>query len=265
VGRTLSVAEVATNAIGAGATSLSAASVPVAAARSGYWTFTAGGAVQNSEYQLSWGSPVAAGRDDFVGMAATPGRRGYWLVTRYAVVDGFGNAASFPRIRVAHPVTGIVRAPDVGYWLYTADGNVYPSRGTGYYGSPANRHLSDVTGMASLPNGPGYWLVTRTGTVYAFGRAPVRPRIHPARPVIGIVAAPGHGYWLYTADGNVYPSRGTPYYGSPHGSGIVSMLATPDGHGYWLITRTGTVSAFGDAAVYPDAPAGVGAVLGLAG
>jgi hypothetical protein len=166
---------------------------------------------------------------------------------------------------VAHPVLGIVRAPNLGYWLYTADGNVYASSGTSFYGSPANRHLSNVSGMAALPNGGGYWLVTRRGIVYAFGAAPVHRRIRPAGPVIGIVAAPNHGYWLYTAAGNIYASAGAGYYGSPRVANIASMLATPDGRGYWLITHTGTVYAYGDATDYPDPTITSGAVVGLAG
>ncbi len=265
VKQTMMVMEAAANAVGSGAASSSSPTSAVARTAAGYWSFTASGAVYDSKYEPLFGSPGDYGLKDFVGMAATPGRHGYWMVTRHATVYAFGNAQNHPAIHVAHPVAGIVRAPNLGYWLYTADGNVYASSGTAYYGSPARRHLTNVSGMAAMPNGAGYWLVTRRGIVYPFGKAAVHGRIRPARPVVGIVAAPNRGYWLYTASGNVYPSAGAPYYGSPHGSNIASMLATPDGRGYWLITHTGTVYAYGDAAKYPNPSLTSGAVVGLAG
>ena len=265
IGQTVLMEETAANSVGTSAASDSPPSAAIAASPAGFWAFTPTGAVLNTPYQLQFGSPATDGLTDFVGMAATAGRHGYWLATRHGSVFAFGNAASFPTPRIAHPLIGIVRAPSGGYWLYTAQGNVYSSPGTGFYGSPARLKLSDITGMASLPNGPGYWLVTRTGTVFAFGRAPTHPILRPAHPVIGIVAAPNHGYWLYTAQGNVYNSVGAPFYGSPHGSGVAAMLATPDGKGYWLITHGGTVSGFGDAARYA-APAPLAAgVVGAAG
>jgi hypothetical protein len=266
--QTVEVAETAINAAGTSPASDSTPTVPIAPSPSGFWSFTATGAVYNSEYQLLWGSPSTYGLKDFVGMVATHGRLGYWMVTRYATVYAFGNAKAQPTIRIAHPVAGIVRSPGGGYWLYTAAGNVYASADTSFYGSPAHLHLTHITGMASLPNGPGYWLVTRSGRVYAFGKAPVRARIRPTHPIIGIVAAPKHGYWLYTAHGDIYATAGAGYYGSPANqrvSDIASMLATPDGKGYWLITRTGTVYAYGDAATYPDPTLTSGAVVGLAG
>lgn len=264
-GHTVLATEVAANALGTSAATASAPTVPIAAKPSGYWSFSAAGAVYNSEYEPLWGSPASAGQNDFTGMAATAGGRGYWLVTRYAVVDAFGDATRLPRIFVAHPVDGIVRSPAGGYWLYTAEGNVYPSSGTSFYGSAAHSHLYDVTGMASLPNGPGYWLVTRMGRVLAFGHAPQLPAIRPLHPVIGIVAGPNHGYWLYTAEGNVYNSERVPFYGSPKVAGIVGMIATPDGRGYWLISRTGVVYAYGDAARYPNPTLTGGSVVGIAG
>jgi hypothetical protein len=265
VGKTMAVGEAGENAVGSGTATTSTATSAVAGRAAGYWSFTADGVVYPSEYQLPFGSPSDYGLKDFVGMIATPGRRGYWMVTRYATVYAFGNAVNHPAIHVAHPVVGIVRAPDLGYWLYTASGNVYASSGTSYDGSPANRHLSDVSGMAAMPDGAGYWLVTRRGIVYAFGKAPMHRAIHPAHAVIGIVAAPRHGYWIYTAQGNVYASAGAGYYGSPRVAHIASMLATPDGRGYWLITHNGTVYAYGDAARYPNPSLTSGAIVGLAG
>ncbi|HET9074237.1 MAG TPA: DUF1906 domain-containing protein [Solirubrobacteraceae bacterium] len=267
-GHAVRVAEAAANGVGSGTPAASAPSPAVAVSPFGFWALTAAGDVLPSEYQVPFGVPAPNGLNDWVGMAATRGRHGYWLATRYGRVAGFGNAASAPAIRAAHPITAIVRAARAGYWLLTGAGNVYAGPGAPFLGSLAARHLSDVAGMAALPNAPGYWLVQRTGAVSAFGRAPVRRAIRPAHPIIGIVAAPDHSYWLFTADGNVYNASGAPFYGSAARSGlhdIVAMLATPDGHGYWLVARTGQVLAYGDAPALPALSAAQGPLLALGG
>jgi hypothetical protein len=59
--------------------------------------------------------------------------------------------------------------------------------------------------MAATPDGRGYWLVTLTGQVYAFGDANWAgngPLPLPAL-VTGIVAAPG-GYRIVDTAGNVF-------------------------------------------------------------
>jgi hypothetical protein len=144
------------------------------------------------------------------------------------------------------------------YWLRNAQGNVYPSQGTVFYGSPraAGFRGSSITGAAATLDGRGYWVLSRAGTVFAFGDATVTPPMHHSRRMIDIVAAPGGGYWMYSAGGNVYPSPGTPWYGSPRGSGfrgssITGAAATLDGGGYWVVSRSGTVFGFGDAPQTP--------------
>ena len=271
-GQTLRVLEGAANAIGAGATVSSAATAAVHNSASGYWLFTASGNVYSSLYEPSFGSPATAGvhSSPIVGMAVTPGARGYRLVTRWGTVYSYGSATPRPTIHPAHPVEGIVAGPSGSYWLYTSRGNVYASKGAGSYGSPATQHPANpITGMSATPTGRGYWLVTSTGTVFAYGHAASLPRIHRAGSIEGIVTDPLGGYWLYTATGDVYPSRGAAAYGSPataglHLSTVTGMLATPDGKGYWLTTSAGTVYPYGDAAAYPD-PTPVHLIKGLAG
>jgi len=75
------------------------------------------------------------------------------------------------------------------YWLYTARGNVFNSAGTPWYGSPVRRVRGQtIVGMAATPDMRGYWLVTSTGVVYAYGdAAPLRLRHHPT-PFAGIVS-----------------------------------------------------------------------------
>jgi hypothetical protein len=113
--------------------------------------------------------------------------------------------------------------------------------------------------MAATADGKGYWLVSATGRVFAYGDAAWLGGPRHAHRVHGIVAAPGGGYWVYAANGSVYASPGTAWYGAPSASGfrgrsIVGMAASSDGAGYWLVTSGGRVFAYGDAA-NPPAPA----------
>jgi hypothetical protein len=143
----------------------------------------------------------------------------------------------------------------IGYWLYTALGNVYTSSGNGKFGSPAARgdRVSSIVGMAATPDGGGYWVVDGPGRVWPFGDAPRLGWSRHPQPIKGIIADPAGGYWLFTSSGNVYPGGGAGRFGSPAGRHlqvhtIVGMAATPDGRGYWLADASGRVWSFGDAA-----------------
>ncbi len=61
--------------------------------------------------------------------------------------------------------------------------------------------------------------------------------------------ATGNGYWLVTATGNVYAFGDAPFLGAPGavGSPVTSAVRTPDGGGYWILLANGTVIAYGDA------------------
>lgn len=141
-----------------------------------------------------------------------------------------------------------------GVWLAT-DRGALASMGVPPLGSAASLPLAQpVVGMASTPDGSGYWLVARDGGVFSYGDA----RFHGstgglklAQPVVGMATDPATGgYWLVAADGGVF-SFGAPFYGSTGGihlnQPVVGMASTPDGHGYWLVARDGGVFAFGDA------------------
>jgi hypothetical protein len=160
---------------------------------------------------------------------------------------------------------GVTSAPTVAvlggvplYWVTNAVGNVYPSVGTPFYGSPfaSGFRGSTITGAAATLDGKGYWVVNARGKVFHFGDAAALPPVAHSHRIRGIVAAPGGGYWLYTRHGNVYSSAGTEWFGSPvvsghHRSPIRDMTATLDGQGYWLVNSASRVFAYGDAAVLP--------------
>ena len=61
--------------------------------------------------------------------------------------------------------------------------------------------------------------------------------------------ASGDGYWLVTNTGNVYAFGDAPQYGAPgnQGSPVTSAVRTPGGGGYWIILADGAVYGYGDA------------------
>ena len=104
----------------------------------------------------------------------------------------------------------------------------------------------------------GYWVVTSTGHVAAFGSAVVysaQEPVHLKVPVVAITATPDYrGYWLLGSDGSVFAYGDATSFGPRHSlrlsSPAVGMAVTPDGNGYWVASRDGGVFSFGDAAFY---------------
>ena len=75
------------------------------------------------------------------------------------------------------------------------------------------------------------------------------------QPIVGIASTPdGQGYWLVASDGGVFSYGDAHFYGSTGdislNKPIVGMASTSDGRGYWLVASDGGVFAFGDAAFY---------------
>lgn len=110
------------------------------------------------------------------------------------------------------PMAFVAPRPQGGYIVVQPDGGVYTSQGTPFFGSvpgitPPVKLTGDVVGAAWTLSGKGYWLVDRTGAVYAFGDAPylggfnAEPEIvRGKRYAVGIRAFPDHGYEVVTAD-----------------------------------------------------------------
>jgi hypothetical protein len=115
-----------------------------------------------------------------------------------------------------------------------------------------------VIGIATLPNGLGYWEAESDGTVAAFGAAGNYGSIANDSlnsPVVGIASTPdGEGYWLVAADGGVFSFGDATFYGSTGAlrlnSPVVGMASTADGQGYWLVAADGGVFSFGDASFH---------------
>ena len=119
-----------------------------------------------------------------------------------------------------------------------------------------------IVGMASTPDGGGYWLVAKDGGVFAYGDA----HFYGSRggqalnaPIVGMASTPdGGGYWLVARTAASSPTA-TPTSTDPGGQPltrpIVGMASTPDGGGYWLVATDGGVFAYGDADFYGSAAA----------
>ena len=158
-----------------------------------------------------------------------------------------------PVVAMASTLTG------QGYWLVTANGDVYPYGDAIDYGSLGDVDLNaPIVGMATTPSGHGYWLVALDGGVFSFGDARFYGSLGAIRlnqPVIGMASTPtGHGYWLYASDGGVFTFGDARFFGSTGNiklaEPIVAMAPSKTGHGYWLVGGDGGVFTFGDAPFY---------------
>ena len=125
-----------------------------------------------------------------------------------------------------NPVVGITAVPvkgqaTDGYDLVAKDGQVAQIGGANYYGGAGYLKLdAPVVGIASTPDGGGYWEVAVDGGVFSFG------------------------------DARFYGSMGGKKLDAP----VVGIIPTPDGQGYWLAAKDGGVFSFGDAKFYGSAP-----------
>jgi hypothetical protein len=120
--------------------------------------------------------------------------------------------------------------------------------------SPIGSLAGPVVGMASNPQGSGYWQVDAQGQVSVHGGVSNYGSVTAKlmAPVVGIKATPdGAGYWLVASDGGVFTFGDAPYLGSmggkPTNAPIMGLAATNDGKGYWEVGADGGVFTFGDA------------------
>jgi hypothetical protein len=74
------------------------------------------------------------------------------------------------------------------------------------------------------------------------------------KPIVGMASTPdGGGYWLVASDGGVFSLGDATYDGSVPGQGLVQhapvegLVPTPDGGGYWEVGQDGALYSYGDA------------------
>jgi lysophospholipase L1-like esterase len=142
-----------------------------------------------------------------------------------------------------------------GYVLTGSDGSTFPYGDAPTAGSLGDTVLtSPVVASVETPDAGGYWLVTASGQVSAFGDATNYGSVSGTlnKPIVGMAATPGGtGYWLVASDGGVFSFGDAGFHGSTGNitlnKPIVGMAATPGGTGYWLVASDGGVFSFGDA------------------
>ena len=181
--------------------------------------------------------------------------RGYWVVTAWGRVMPRGDATRFGSMPLpigARQVVAIAATPHGdgdGYWLATNDGLVAAfgsarHRGDVPSAARAGRPLThapitDVIDIAATPSGNGYFLVTRTGRVFAFGDAREfgEPAGYVGRDVVGIAAdSDASGYWIALDTGAVLAYRAGGNRGGFGGQDVpVVDIAARAGKGFWTL------------------------------
>ncbi|HUY31046.1 MAG TPA: Ig domain-containing protein [Acidimicrobiales bacterium] len=146
----------------------------------GYWVASATGHVYGFGADRTLGSvPAHELRGTIVGIAAADHGRGYWLASSTGQVFAFGTARSAGIGRVTRFPGGIVAIAAAtvsdGFYVVSATGRVQGAGGAGPAPARSGRVVGRVVGIAVPPAaaGPGYWLLSQTGAVYAFGAAVV--------------------------------------------------------------------------------------------
>lgn len=174
----------------------------------------------------------------------------------------------------AGSATTVASAPGGGYWVASSTGEISPcgAANLNNYGDALLGNvpiqgvtLTDENGpyVVADPAGNGYWTVSKSGEVNAYGAAHWYGQYNRPTLVSAAVAAPsGKGYWLVTADGKVLHYGNAPFFGSARvvngflaskyagsytlaSAGITGIAPTEGDHGYVLVARDGTVYGFG--------------------
>jgi hypothetical protein len=130
---------------------------------------------------------------------------------------------------------------------------------TGWISQAAPGHLNEpIVGMASTPDGGGYWNVASDGGIFSFGDAKFfgsTGNIALNKPIVGMARTPdGNGYWLVASDGGIFAFGDAAFHGSTGAISlnqpVVGMSSTPNGQGYWLVASDGGIFSFGNAAFH---------------
>lgn len=172
--------------------------------------------------------------------------------------------------------TTVASAPGGGYWVASSFGDISPCGAANLndysdallgYPPIQGTALASEDGpyVVSDPAANGYWTVSKSGEVNAYGAAHWYGQYNRPTLVSAAVAAPsGKGYWLVTADGKVLHYGNAPFFGSARvangfvrtkqdtvgeytlaSAGITGIAPTEGDHGYVLVARDGTVYGFG--------------------
>ena len=107
-------------------------------------------------------------------------------------------------IRLNKPIVGMAATPDGhGYWLVVSDGGIFSFGDARFFGSTGNVRLNKaITGMAVSPKGSGYRLLGADGGIFTFGRAQFEGAQVPGTAV-SLIDDGADGYWIVSSTGQV--------------------------------------------------------------
>ena len=155
--------------------------------------------------------------------------------------------------------------PAVGYWLATANGQVYGQGAAGSYGGfPVTTTTGPVVGIGGVPSAKGYWVVTAAGNVSKHGSDisfygdPPGLGKHISNIVAMAATSDGKGYYLVGSDGGIFTFGDARFHGSvpginKHVHNIVGMVVNGSA-GYMLVGSDGGVFNFGQSHFYGSLP-----------
>jgi type VII secretion-associated serine protease mycosin len=156
------------------------------------------------------------------------------------------------------PVSLTVAAGDHVFRVFARDpaGNEDPTPAVASWRYDLPSPSTTTTKPPPATSRSGYWMVDRTGHVYAFGAAHHHGNA-PTSTAVDLEPTPsGKGYWVVDELGFVYTFGDAPYVGGAGGLApgerVTSLSRTVSGRGYWLFTSRGRVFARGDASFFGD-------------
>ncbi|MCU1491787.1 MAG: SpoIID/LytB domain protein, partial [Acidimicrobiaceae bacterium] len=125
--------------------------------------------------------------------------------------------------------------------------------------SPTTTTPVKSTPIVAPAPGKGYWVVSASGTIYAYGDAslfgqPTAAQLAGAKVTALVATSNGEGYWVVSSKGAVLAYGNAKSYGSVPATrlagSIVAFATSPGGAGYWLVSTKGQVYAYGGAKSY---------------
>jgi hypothetical protein len=115
------------------------------------------------------------------------------------------------------------------------------------------------------PQDDGYWQISASGTVYAYGAAELLERheadSHLSWPIAMRSTPSGSGYWTLDQNGKILSYGDALNYGDLdlQSKSAIDLAITPSGTGYWILLLNGEVHTFGDAVNFGDVTTAPGA------
>jgi hypothetical protein len=172
------------------------------------------------------------------------------------------------QVRVIERQTGDVYVHYIKAISFTHDltsGSFTMSLTTHWLGGTPYGMVRTFYACAARPQDDGYWQISASGTVYAYGAAELLERnesdSHLSWPIAMRPTSSGYGYWTLDQNGKVLSYGDAANYGDLdlQSKSAIDLAITPSGNGYWILLLNGQVHTFGDAINFGDVTPALGA------